>query len=216
VIEEPYGPPAPPKELPPHELREIPMPKQFVRVHEETGNVTGFFMQVDQPDATDDSFFVVVEPPFSMATNPRASRSQVLRYRGGSVLVWEEEATIDQKREGRIEAMRVACETQITAGFMCSALGQEYLYPAKTQDQANLIASVTDSLMAGSDPDWRTQFWCADAGGAWEFRDHTVDQIQQVGKTGKAAILMAMGKNELLRRQIDAAKTVAEIEAITW
>jgi hypothetical protein len=129
---------------------------------------------------------------------------------------WIDVATLAQKRTARIEAMRVACEQQIVAGFMCDALGEAHLYPAKAQDQANLIASVTDSLMAGDDPAWRTQFWCADGTGTWEFRDHTVAQIQQVGKMGKAAILMSMGKNELLRRQIDAAMTVAEIEAITW
>ena len=44
----------------------------------------------------------------------------------------------------------------------------------RTAKQANLIASVTDSLMADDALGWRTQFWCADAAGAWEFRDHTV------------------------------------------
>ena len=129
---------------------------------------------------------------------------------------WCDVTSLEQKRVARVEAMRAACEQQIVAGFMCGALGETYLYPARAQDQANLIASVTDSLMASDEPAWRTQFWCADAAGAWEFRDHTVDQIQQVGKTGKAAILAAMGKNELLRRQIEAASTAAQIEAITW
>jgi len=132
----------------------------------------------------------------------------------GSAVVWS--AEMPAVRALHIERMRVACEQQIVAGFMCAALGEAHLYPAKVQDQANLIASVTDSLMADDALGWRTQFWCADAAGAWEFRDHTVAQIQQVGKTGKAAILAAMGKNELLRRQIGAATTAAEIEAITW
>jgi len=144
------------------------------------------------------------------------TETSVLHWSVERALHWVEAGSIEQLRAHRTEQMRVACEQQIVAGFMCSALGEAHLYPAKVQDQANLIASVTDSLMAGSDPDWRTQFWCADVAGGWEFRDHTVAQIQQVGKTGKAAILMAMGKNELLRRQIDAAMTAAEIEAITW
>jgi hypothetical protein len=144
------------------------------------------------------------------------TETSVLHWSAEGGLHWVESGSIEQLRAHRTEQMRVACEQQIVAGFMCSALGETYLYPAKTQDQANLIASVTDSLMAGDDLAWRTQFWCADAAGAWEFRDHTVAQIQQVGKTGKAAILMAMGKNELLRRQIEAASTAAQIESITW
>lgn len=132
----------------------------------------------------------------------------------GQTIVWSPD--LDRLREMRVEQMSAACERQIVDGFLCSALGEQHLYPAKTKDQINLLGSIADANMAGDDPDWRTQFWCADAAGAWEFRDHTVDQIQQVGKTGKRAILAAMGKNELLRRQIDAAMTAAEIEAITW
>ena len=144
------------------------------------------------------------------------TETSVLHWSVGSGLYWVETAPIDELRARRIDAMSAACERQIVDGFLCSALGEQHLYPAKTKDQINLLGSIADANMAGDDPDWRTQFWCADAAGAWEFRDHTVDQIQQVGKTGKRAILAAMGKNELLRRQIDAAMTAAEIEAITW
>ena len=144
------------------------------------------------------------------------TETSVLHWSADSGLYWVETASIDELRARRVEAMSAACEQQIVAGFTCSALGEDYLYPAKMKDQINLLGSIAEANMVEGDPDWRTQFWCADAVGAWEFRDHTVAQIQQVGKTGKAAILAAMGKNELLRRQIEVCSTAAQIEAITW
>lgn len=144
------------------------------------------------------------------------TETSVLNWSAEDGMHWIEMAGIDDLRARRIEAMSAACAQQIVAGFMCDALGADFLYPAKPQDQANLTASFADSLIEAAGSSWTTQFWCADAAGAWEFRDHTVAQIQQVGRAGKAAILAAMGKNELLRRQIDAASTAAEIESITW
>jgi hypothetical protein len=191
--------------------------KQFLMIRQSDGVVFGTALQ-DDPDTgpikpqqpAQEGFDLV---PFDGEFSREGKDGCVATW-DGSAVMWS--AEMPAVRALHVERMRVACEQQIVAGFMCAALGEAHLYPAKAQDQANLIASVTDSLMAGDDPDWRTQFWCADATGTWEFRDHTVAQIQQVGKMGKAAILMSMGKNELLRRQIDAAMTVAEIEAITW
>lgn len=108
-----------------------------------------------------------------------------------------------------------ACGNHIAAGFRSAALGSEYLYPAKPQDQANLVASVTDSLLAAGDTDWATPFWCADAAGVWDFRLHTITQIQQVGREGKAATLAAMSKNETLRQQIMVA-TAEQLNDINW
>lgn len=193
------------------------MMKQFLMVRQSDGVVAGTVLQ-DDPDTGP----IKPQQPAQDGFNLVAYAGEFSREgKDGCVATWDGTAvswsiTVDRMRERHTEEMRMACEQQIVAGFMCDALGETHLYPAKGQDQANLIASVTDSLMASDEPAWRTQFWCADAAGAWEFRDHTVDQIQQVGKTGKRAILAAMGKNELLRRQIDAAMTASEIEAITW
>ena len=193
------------------------MIKQFLMVRQSDGVIAGTVLQ-DDPDvgptkpqqAAQDGFRL--EPYADEFT--RAGRDGCVATWDGSAVVWS--AEMPAVRALHIERMSAACEQQIVGGFKCSALGEEHLYPAKTKDQINLLGSIADANMAGDDPDWRTQFWCADAAGAWEFRDHTVAQIQQVGKTGKAAILAAMGKNELLRRQIEAASTAAEIEAIIW
>lgn len=131
------------------------------------------------------------------------------------VVQWRETATLDMQRAAKVEAMRLACAEHIVAGFQCAALGTAHHYPAKPQDQANLVASVTDSLLAGGGADWRTPFWCMDEAGVWEFRLHTIAQIQQVGREAKAAILAAMGKNESLRQQIDVA-SAEQLAGIDW
>lgn len=137
-------------------------------------------------------------------------------YLVGDEIVWMNSVLLDQLRADKANAISAACRARIERGFECAALGGVYLYPANAQDQANLVASVTDSLLAGGDPDWRTPFWCADlTGEQWEFRPHTIDQIQQVGREGKASILAAMQKNEVLQRQI-AVASAEQLETITW
>lgn len=133
----------------------------------------------------------------------------------GRAVVWEEVASIDELRQRKVDEMNLACRNCIFAGFKSSALGVEYTYPAKTQDQANLIGSVTDSIILDLSPDWRTPFWCEDADGVWAFRLHTAEQIQRVGRDGKTAILTCMTINEGLRAQIMTA-TAEELDAIVW
>lgn len=134
----------------------------------------------------------------------------------GDDIVWTETASLEQLREEKASEIGGACREHIERGFECLALGSAHLYPANAQDQANLVASVTDSLLAGDDPDWRTPFWCVDAVNLqWKFRQHTAAQIRQVGREGKASILAAMQKNEALRRQI-AVATADELKTITW
>jgi len=128
---------------------------------------------------------------------------------------WVFTGTLDQYRELKATAISEACRAHIERGFDCSALGEPHLYPAKAQDQANLGASVTDSLLSGDEPGWTTPFWCADAAGAWEYRPHTAAQIRQVGREGKGVIVAALQKNEALQRQI-AAAGAEQLDSITW
>lgn len=109
-----------------------------------------------------------------------------------------------------------ACKSAIYAGFDSAALGTLHHYPSQDTDQTNLSASVLSSLLPGVDSTWLTPFWCRDTAGVWEFRMHTAAQIQQVGKDAKATILTAMAKNKALQDQIDAATTVAQVDAVRW
>ena len=119
------------------------------------------------------------------------------------------------RKARKIAAFNAACSAQIMNGFQSVALGEPYHYPAKKQDQDNLFASVAESLIPGLPEGWTTPLWCAAVDGKWEMRPHTVAQVQQVGREGKAATLVAMGKNEQLRQQGDAAAD-EQLDAIVW
>lgn len=146
----------------------------------------------------------------------RAGRSGTdeARWVGGAV-VWVDGRNLDECRSAKAGAISNACREYIEAGFHCAALGATHLYPAKSQDQANLVASVTDSLLAGDEPDWATPFWCADEAGVWDYRLHTAAQIRKVGREGKAAIVAALQRNEALQRQV-AAANIEQLESINW
>lgn len=118
-------------------------------------------------------------------------------------------------RAEKAAMINAACKAAILSGFASSALGAEHHYPAKITDQQNLASSVLASLLP-IPADWTTPFWCRDAAGEWAFRLHTAAQIQQVGRDAKAAILAAMGKNEVLQAQVAAAMTLESLDTITW
>ncbi|MDN3238075.1 hypothetical protein [Pseudomonas sp. WAC2] len=116
----------------------------------------------------------------------------------------------------KLAELENACSARIAAGFVSTALGKTYTYPAKPTDQSNLQASVLASILPGVDENWTTPFWCADAGGKWAYQAHTAAQIQQVGVDGKNAINAAIAQKIVLEQQVEATKTAIEVAAITW
>lgn len=123
---------------------------------------------------------------------------------------------LSDAQAAQVALLSAACAAAIVSGFASSALGSAHTYPSKTTDQQNLNASVTASLLPGIAADWVTQFWCADASGAWNWTAHTAAQIQQVGKDGMSAILALQAKNAGLGAEVMAASTVAAVQAIPW
>lgn len=122
---------------------------------------------------------------------------------------------LDVARSDKSTLISNDCKADILSGFTSAALGSDHHYPAKFTDQQNLASSVLASLLP-IPADWTTPFWCADTSGVWAFRLHTASQIQQVGQDAKAAILAAMGKNEVLQAQIVAATSIESLDAIEW
>ena len=178
------------------------------------GRVVGFLDSVTMPVIVDPQYIahVLVD---QVSAWPIAPSPTAELWISNGVLSWHDPATLDQRRAALAQEISGACRAQIEQGFACAALGAPFLYPAKAQDQANLNGSVTDSLLFTEDPDWVTPFWCRDEAGAWDFRMHTRAQIQQVGRAGKASILAAMQKNEILQRQI-ALASAEQLSTITW
>lgn len=134
----------------------------------------------------------------------------------GGTVVPDTGMGLEVRKARKTAEFNAYCTTQITNGFTSSALGAPHHYPAKKQDQDNLVASVADSLIPGAPEDWVTPFWCEATGGAWAMRPHTAPQIQQVGREAKVWVLGALMKNEGLRQQVADATTEQQLDDINW
>ncbi len=126
------------------------------------------------------------------------------------------ESAIDAARSKQIAALTLACASAITGNYASDALGTVHIYPSKQVDQLNMMGSVTDALTPGKPEDWKTPFWCANANGEWEFREHTASQIIAAGQAGKAHVVTCQAILAELSAQVAAAQTIDEVEAVTW
>lgn len=116
-------------------------------------------------------------------------------------------------RLNKIQELQQACAKSIVAGFNHSELARHY--PQSLTDQANLNAAVTNSLL-GTHSNWTTPLWCEDTHGKWEFVQHTVDQVQQVGRAAREAIIKKQEKLRTLINQVNVATDPAAISNIRW
>lgn len=124
--------------------------------------------------------------------------------------------TLSEVKAEKSEEITQATESHIVSGFDSSALGAAHHYPAKRTDQLNLSGTIQRALLPTALPTDVYPFWCKDASDVWAFRAHTAAQIEQVGKDAYQAILDARVHNATLQAQIEAATTVAAVEAIVW
>lgn len=149
-------------------------------------------------------------------TNSNPQPQPGWEYANGAFIQPVENLT--QAQAAQSDLVNAACAAQIMGGVQSSALGSAHTYPTKASDQANLSASILDTLLPDNagNASYTTPFWCCDASGTWAWVMHTAAQIQQVGRDVKASILAAQGKNARLQAQITAATTVAAVHAITW
>lgn len=165
-------------------------------------------MPDDLIDVTDQEFQA------AMSRQP----DEILAVENGHVVVVPRALTIDQLKSAKMANLAAACREACEAGFTHNALGANHRYPTKPQDQANLTAVVTASLVngAGGEP---YRFWCADSDGVWARRDHSVAQIQQVGR---GVLEMIRDNQDQYAALADAVKALpenasqAEFDAIQW
>ena len=197
----------------------------------EYDEITGCILSVGScPDTTEASAFAHFPNPVLLGISPLVrgdthfvedGRTEPFPTKPGEHYEWDWTTQVwllnlESSRSSKAVVIDTACRTTILAGFKSSALGVEHHYPAKLTDQSNLSGSILTSMLPDTPADWVTPFWCADGSGVWEFRLHTAAQIQQVGRDGKQAILLAMGKNEQLQTSIALATTLEEINQINW
>lgn len=109
----------------------------------------------------------------------------------------------------QIQAITQACGAQIVSGFTSSALGAAHTYPSQLFDQINLIGSVTSGLAT-------IDFWCADNTNTWNIVAHTLAQIKQVLADAATIRMSYSTKLKTLTDNINAATTVADVQAVIW
>lgn len=124
--------------------------------------------------------------------------------------------TLAALKSDKAKELELACGQQILGGFSSEALGVLMRYPSKATDQANLTASVLDAVLNADNPGWITPFWCQSDPDGWAWRPHTAEQIKQVGRDGKSAVLAAQARNAELQAQVAQAQTAEAVEAIKW
>ena len=106
-----------------------------------------------------------------------------------------------------------ACASALTTGFTSSALGTTHTYPSQDDDQRNLQSAVSAAIAAPSN--WTTPIWCA-SNDAWSFTAHTAAQVQQVNTDWLAHRVAVQQKYADLITRINAATSIAEVQAIDW
>ncbi|MBB3947202.1 hypothetical protein GGQ73_003168 [Rhizobium skierniewicense] len=128
----------------------------------------------------------------------------------------EDAIDLDQLKADRVAALTRDCAAAIVGGYVSEALGTLHTYPSGVTDQINMMGSVTGSLLPDLAAGWETPFWCANKAGAWGWRMHNASQIQRAGSDGKAHVVTCQTTLATLNAQVEAAKTVAAVNAIDW
>lgn len=124
--------------------------------------------------------------------------------------------TLDTRKAGKVETLRIACEAAITGGFDSNALGNRHTYPSDIKAQINLMGSVTDSIMPDLPAHWTTPFWVRDVEGEWAWKMHNAAQIQQAGRDGKAHVVSCQTMLAELTAAVLAAATGEAVASIRW
>ena len=121
---------------------------------------------------------------------------------------------LQQAKDYKSQELNTNCDATICGGFTSTALGTEHYYQSGRDDQLNLLGLK----IAGVDANWKTGTIQADGITIlWELNTpHTASQIQQVFSDGVTFKMTQLEKCDTLKKQVDSATTVAEVEAIVW
>lgn len=122
---------------------DLPAPKQWAQVQLDGPDVTGFFLQVEAPADDDRHRYVLIEPAFSSTDAPRGTPTEVLRYRGGSALVWEETAPLGDMQDYAINQIDSAAD-RVRQGIVSKQTNTEEYKRAEAQARAFAAAGYPE------------------------------------------------------------------------
>lgn len=126
-------------------------------------------------------------------------------YRAGDDFI----VSLDLIKPEKIKGLKAACGQELLGGFYSSALGQAHKYETKEVDQTNLMGMVLDG-----ESDYY-KCWNIE-GTAQEWVFHTIEQLTQVFKDGKAWRKGVFQKLAVLENMVQSATTIEQVDAVVW
>lgn len=159
----------------------------------------------------------VAEPIFEdVVTNPLPDgviieQMEVLQTEDGGLKADSADPAVRlvASKESKLAELNSACNAAILAGFESSALGAPHFYDFDYEAQINLagmLNAIANAMITGS-ISWK-------ASGVPT--DHTIDQFKQLYADGLAFKNAQIQRYWALKAQVNAAATIAEVEAVVW
>ncbi|MGC0155784.1 hypothetical protein ACPRNU_25265 [Chromobacterium vaccinii] len=149
----------------------------------------------------------------SMMSGQAAGQVIACDAKGNPMLIAPAAPTLAQVQATQEALLQTACQEEITAGFTSAALGAPHEYPSQLTDQQNLMSNLAASQ--GAAAGWQVAMWCA-AAGAWSYQPHTAAQLAALNADWVAARSALQQRYAGLVIKVQAATTVAAVQAITW
>ena len=106
----------------------------------------------------------------------------------------------------QLAAINKFCLQEITGGFWSAALGDRFFYESQIEDQLNLTGLILRGLGCG--------YVCRDESGVTDFRDHSSDQLLQVGNEFTEFKLQRLRKANDLKQALAAARAASDLDAL--
>ena len=106
----------------------------------------------------------------------------------------------------QVSAVNLACLQEITGGFWSAALGDRFFYESQIEDQLNLTSLILRNLGGG--------YACRDEAGVMDFREHSSDQLLQIGNEFTEFKLLRLRKSNDLKQTLAAARLASDLDAI--
>ncbi|MDE1715758.1 hypothetical protein PWG14_25150 [Chromobacterium amazonense] len=118
-------------------------------------------------------------------------------------------------QQSQLQMLQAACGSAITAGFTSSALGKPNYYGSLQTDQLNLQTQFAASL-SGSPPSTYSIYCSPTPVQNPPLVQHTQAQMLQVLADLNAWRTAQQQKYDALVKQVQGAKTVADVQAVVW
>lgn len=115
-------------------------------------------------------------------------------------------AVIELRYVAQLAAVNMMCLQEITGGFWSAALGDRFFYDSAIEDQLNLTGLILRGLGGG--------YSCRDESGRSDFRDHSSDQLLQIGNEFTEFKLQRLRKSNELKQALATARAASDLDAL--